>query len=132
LPRAPDYFYTLGQFYHPEAAFGPRYDDEKLGVLKVLHPVTRLAMMGSEKGDPHTKFSGLTWPADSLFGLIDASGVGTELAAYFQTPNLVVCDDMGTEAADFLVADTHQRRVVFIHAKASTKVKSCSASAMTE
>jgi hypothetical protein len=132
LPRTPNYFYTLGQFYHPEAAFGPQYDDEKLGVLKVLHPVDRLATMGSEKGDKSMKFSGLTWPADSLFGLIDALGAGTELVTHFQTPDLVVCDDMGTEAADFLVADTHQRRVVFIHAKASTKVKSCSASAMTE
>ena len=103
-----------------------------LGILKVLHPIDRLATIGSEKGDKSLPFSGLTWPADSLFGLIDVLGAGTELAAQFQTPDLVVCDDMGTEAADFLVADTHRRRVVFIHAKASAQVKRCSASAMTE
>jgi hypothetical protein len=132
LPRAPGYFYTLGQFYHPEASFGPHYDDDQLGVLKVLHPVARLATMGSEKGDPSIRFTGITWPADSLFGLIDACGAGTELAPYFGAPDLVVCDDMSTEAADFLIAGITSPKVVFIHAKASGKVKTCSASAMTE
>jgi superfamily II DNA or RNA helicase len=132
LPRTPGYFYTLGQFYHPEASFGPAYDDEQLGVLKVLHPVARLATTGSEKGAPSISFGRKTWPADCLFGLIDAAGKGTEMATHFGTPDLVVCDDMSTEAADFLVANTTHAKVVFIHAKASGKVKTCSASAMTE
>lgn len=132
LPRTPGYFYTMGQFYHPEAAFGPGYNDERLGVLKILHPVAKLAEIGSEKGDKDTKFAKPTWPSDTLFGLIDAGGAKTELAAHFGKPDLLVCDDMSTEAADFLIADTARRRVVFIHAKASADEKECSASAMTE
>jgi hypothetical protein len=41
------------------------------------------------------------------------------MAADFGTPNILVCDDMGTESADFILADAVTHRVVFLHAKAT-------------
>ena len=43
------------------------------------------------------------------------------MGALFGKPNIVVCDDMGTESADFILADTVNRSVVFIHAKGKGK-----------
>ncbi|MBK7962434.1 MAG: hypothetical protein IPK04_15360 [Bdellovibrionales bacterium] len=36
----------------------------------------------------------------------------------FGSPDLMICDDMNTESADFFFADRNKKKVVFIHAKA--------------
>jgi len=54
------------------------------------------------------------------------------MVAAFQKPDLLICDDMGTESADFIVANTTQMFVAFVHAKASTERKLYSASALQE
>jgi superfamily II DNA or RNA helicase len=36
LTESRGYFYTHGQFYHPEVEFGPSYNDDQLGILRVL------------------------------------------------------------------------------------------------
>jgi hypothetical protein len=65
--------------------------------------------------------------------MIDDLGVSTQLGEYFGDPDIVVCDDMGTEAADFILADAgDEKRVVFIHAKASAESRPYSASALHE
>ena len=67
-----------------------------------------------------------------LFQIIDNLGVGCELQDDFGEPDIVVCDDMCTEIADFILADSSKRKVIFIHAKASQVFRPYSASALQE
>jgi hypothetical protein len=131
LTKTPGFFYAQGRFFHPAVQFGPDYDDEQLGVFKILHPVARLGAIGSEKGEGMA-FPAGTWPADSVFGLIASLGAGTEMAAEFGNPDVVVCDDMGTESADFITADQAAHRVVFIHGKATIDEHQYAASPLQE
>jgi superfamily II DNA or RNA helicase len=134
LPATPRYFYTLGQFCQPRIAFGPEYDDAKMGVLASIQSIAALANIHTEKGRRTRGTSG--WEAGSLFDLIDHLGQGTELGQHFEGTRILVCDDMGTESADFIVAQdatkSHRRRVIFIHAKADAKGSTCSASALQD
>jgi len=72
----------------------------------------------------------------SLFDLIDTLGKGTDLAAHLADAEILVCDDMGDESADFIMvqaaAGLRRRRVVFIHGKASAVGSMCSASTLQE
>jgi hypothetical protein len=116
IPKSEGSFYTLGAFYSPIIRFGPKYDDDQIGLLKVLYPFAALDTIGSEKGQACAA-DGSTWDTNSLFSIIDNLGSGHGMAPMFGAPDIVVCDDMGTEAADFILADTNSKKVVFIHAK---------------
>ena len=116
IPKSEGSFYTLGAFYSPMIRFGPNYDDDQIGLLKILYPFAALDTIGSEKGQACAA-DGSAWDTNSLFSIIDLLGGGHGLDGLFGTPDIVVCDDMGTEAADFILADINQRKVVFIHAK---------------
>jgi len=115
IPKSTRSFYTLGAFYSPMLRFGRNYQDE-FGLLRVIEGVPSLGTIGSEKGRQCAS-DGSGWDQRSLFAIVDALGRGHGLANFFGTPDILVCDDMGTEAADFILADTKKRRVVFIHAK---------------
>jgi hypothetical protein len=67
-----------------------------------------------------------------LFHLIDTLGAGTGMAAELQGIDLLVCDDMGTESADFLALDSSRGRVIAMHLKAFPEAKKISASALHE
>jgi hypothetical protein len=83
----------------------------------------------------------------SLFGLIDSWRKGFDTkhlklapawAARYKPehvafkPTLCICDDTQKESADFNFADSVNRRVVLVHAKASKKFREFSASAVQE
>ena len=53
------------------------------------------------------------WNVQSVFGWFDAN-----LDVLLESPSLVICDDMGTESADFIALDRGESRVVLIHCKA--------------
>lgn len=131
LPKTPGYFFSLGQFSHPSFRFGPRYDDDQFGLFKMLESVKRLGKIGTEKGDP-AGYPPNGWPADSVFGLIDSLGAGTEMAKFMGNPDLLICDDMQTESADFILGDTAKKRVVLMHAKAKSEASYYSASGLQE
>lgn len=119
IPKSEGSFYTLGGFYSPMMRFGPQYDDDQIGLLKVLYPYAALDTIGSEKGQACAADES-AWDTNSLFSIIDLLGVGHGMDDLFGAPNgpdIRVCDDMGTEAADFILADTKKRKVIFIHAK---------------
>jgi len=78
----------------------------------------------SEKGDNDQLRAAPTgWNANSVFGWFD-----TQLDHLFHAPSLVVCDDMGTEAADFIVLDRDEKRVVMVHCKGTDRPHSYGAS----
>lgn len=132
IPKSPGMFYTEGQFYRPLIRFGPEYDDGKMGVLRTLVPIGRLAEVASEKGTKCLA-RGAGWEPGCLFHLIDTLGVGCDLAGYFAGTEILVCDDMGDESADFILvqavrAEPGRRRVAFVHAKSRATASFYSAS----
>ena len=74
------------------------------------------------------------WEAESVFGLLSALAPGSTraapqaLAELVAVPELILCTDMGTEVADFVI--TTGQRVAFIHAKATWERHLYSASAL--
>ncbi len=123
LPEERDFFYTLKQFYRPGLKFGDEYDDKKTNLLAVLHESRVLGTTKEEKGKKTLRRSS-GWDPRTLFGIIDSYGRGTDLAGLFGgKPDILVCDDMTTESADFIMvhrgSNSKPPRVVFIHAKAN-------------
>jgi hypothetical protein len=131
LPRSPGVVFAGGGFYQPVVRFGPQYDDGRLDLLAALEPVPRLATITDEKGSACAP-DGSGWEPGCLFDLIARRGQGTSMAVCFQDPDVLICDDMGTESADFIVANTARSFVAFVHAKASTERKLYSASALQD
>jgi superfamily II DNA or RNA helicase len=135
LPAAHGYFYTLGQFYRPLIQFGREYDDAKMGILASLTSIPRLRSVKSEKGKT-CRPDGSGWEQGCLFDLIDSLGAGSDLERPLSGTEVMVCDDLNDESADFLLVQRanrwHRRRVVLIHAKADPKGSVCSASALQD
>jgi len=129
IPKSTNLIYVLGQFYRPIFKVGVRFDPDEFEVSQILVPCPALEIVGSEKGETFPS-DGSGWDPDSLFGIIDDLGASARLSVYFGDPDMLVCDDMRTEVADFILADAHRNRVVFIHAKASPTRKPYSASAL--
>jgi len=135
IPATAGYFYTLGQFCQPLIKFGPDYDDAKMGVLASLVAIPELRKPMLEKGKRCRK-DGSGWQKGCLFDLIDSLGKGTGLAPYFRGTEVLVCDDLNDESADFILVQrtttTERKRVALIHAKASLDGSKCSAAALQD
>lgn len=121
--------YINGQFYLPAFRVGDSFDTKTYELGRCFITDMKVGITQSEKGNT-VRENGIGWEHDSLFGIIDALGSGTTLTDYFGHPDILVCDDMGREAADFFLCEpsTEKPRVVLIHAKASTQNHECSAS----
>jgi superfamily II DNA or RNA helicase len=133
VPKSTNVIYALGQFYKPVFKVGREFDPDQFEVSRILFPCPELEDVAAEKGATiHGDPDG--WDPASLFGLVDHLGASTLLAGYFGNPDILVCDDGGTEIADFILSDTGQRqeRIVLIHAKASPQRRPYSASALQE
>jgi hypothetical protein len=133
IPATGGYFYTLGQFCQPLIKFGPDYDDAKMSVLASLIEIPELRKPMLEKGRRCQK-NGSGWEEGCLFDLIDSLGKGTQLAPYFRGTEVLVCDDLNDESADFILVQRieERKRVALIHAKASLDGSKCSASALQD
>ena len=104
IPASPDgdyCIYTGRLFCRPRLPLGGRADDASVDLLELVSGVAALSRISSEKGDRDST-TGHGWAAGSLFHLIDTLGAGTSMDAELQGIDLLVCDDMGTEIADFL------------------------------
>lgn len=129
---AQDYcIYAGGLFFRPRLPLWGRVTTRRFDMLRVLNPVAELAGLATEKG-PIGSATGAGWSNGSLFDVIDRRGQGTPLADAFAGVDLLICDDMGTETADFIAIDEDNRRVAAIHAKAFPAAKPLSASALHE
>jgi len=147
IPDDPEVIYVHGAFYAPGLKFGDRFAPEDFFVGYCLYPSARFKAIKMEKGE--VVLPGDRYDANSLFGLIDdwaQTGVDTDglgldrrweqryqPEAVKFAPTLCICDDMGYETADFIIADESiDRRAVLVHAKASGTYKKFSASAVQE
>jgi hypothetical protein len=134
IPASPDgdyCIYTGRLFCRPRLPLGGRADDASVDLLELVSGVAALSRISSEKGDRDST-TGDGWAAGSLFHLIDTLGAGTSMDAELQGIDLLVCDDMGTEIADFLALDSARGRVIAMHLKAFSTPKKISASALHE
>lgn len=147
VPEDRDVIYVHGSFYTPTLKYGPdRFNRNAFHVGHCLYPSQKFRDVSKEKGD-HVTADG--YDPDSLFGVIDGwkDGFSTETLAlddewsttgyapelFSFTPSTVICDDYGSnESCDFIMADAVGRRVVLIHAKASSYYRPYSASAVQE
>jgi len=120
--------YAHGSFFKPII---PATRVGSFRLLDVLYQVPELAAAASEKG---TAIVNDDWQPNSVFGLISALTPGSGRAApepmssLLTAPDLVLCTDLGTEVADFVI--TEPGRIVLIHAKASSDTHLYSASAL--
>lgn len=133
IPEAPSYLYASGSFCRPRIQFGQDSAAPKAALLGTLVPSAAMAAAHSEKGTT-CKTDGAGWDDACLFGLIDKGFIGTSLEPWFRDVDVLVCDDLGYESADFVMVNRpyrdDRRRVVFIHAKASPNTHQCSASSL--
>lgn len=133
IPRqAQQLNYARGRFYRPRV---PLWGTSagRLELFTILEPITELGAILTEKGGQQSvRPGGAGWATTSLFHLLDRLGAGTDMAAQMDGVTLLVCDDLGTEIADFLSLNPQQRRVAAIHAKAFDPPRHLSASALQE
>ncbi|MFC1879095.1 hypothetical protein ACFLZW_04210, partial [Chloroflexota bacterium] len=130
IPRSENVVYVLGEFYRPIFKVGLEFNPDEFDVSKILIPCETLREIGSEK-QPVLE-DGIGWDNRCLFGIIDDLGQGIGLNSYFGNPDILVCDDMGTEIADFILADSTYNKVIFIHAKANSRRRPYSASVLQD
>jgi hypothetical protein len=131
LPNTKNVIYVHGEFYKPVVKIGTEFNPNTFHVGQIMLASNNLKDAGDEKGK-HCLPDGKGWEDGSLFSLIDnLGGHDAELRKVFGSPKILVCDDMGpVEIADFILCDPERKLVAFIHAKASSKPRPYSASAL--
>lgn len=154
IPDNRSVIYVHGRFYAPTLKFGSHFDPASFFVGRCLYPSAVLKGLSEEKGrhvlsatGSRARSGGANYDPGSIFGLIDSWCGGFDTQAlridagwharykpetFSFNPTLVICDDMGKESADFILADEAQQRVVIVHAKASSTWRPFSASAVQE
>ena len=125
VPEEPGIFYAYRQFYNIEL----KLSDHAMRsfVLDFLKPISDLDTIASEKGNQTGAVS--VWQKGSLFAFLDEGLAGKQGHAIALKPfKAIVCDDMGTECADFVALEPEENRAVFVHAKAVSDTPGVSAS----
>ena len=131
IPKTPGVIYAHSRFYESNLPLWGKVRPDRFDLLSILRPVAVLSQIRSEKGQRCAPNES-RWQQGSLFHLVDTFGVGTELESELNAVDILVCDDMGTEVADFIAISTHQRRAIFIHAKAFDPPSKRAASSLQE
>jgi hypothetical protein len=123
--------YTGRLFCKPRLPLRGAKGGASVDLLGLFRGLEALDHVDSEKGGEGSA-TGSRWDPNSLFNLIDELGRGTDLEPELAGVDLLVCDDMNTETADFLALDRLGQRVIVMHLKAFTSSKMISASSLHE
>lgn len=120
--------YSGARFYQQKLPTEEGFDVAKSNLGNVLVGMPALLRKGlTEKGeiDKVIQVANDEFSRDSVFHLIDklkcATSPGVKISSagpffrYFPDPDLVVCTDMGTEPADFIISSA--KRLVYVHVK---------------
>ena len=129
IPKTSNYIYAYGQFYQPFIKYGEDFEEHKYIFDSFLHNSTTLTTTASEKGKK-CKVDGSGWEDGCLFEIIRTLGAGTDLENLFthHEIDILVCDDMGYESADFILASSKTNFIAACHAKAKREASYVSAS----
>lgn len=122
VPESSGCIYAHDRFYKPRHPLHGRSRNRQIDLLQILHPVPVLADAHSEKGRKNT--ANITgWERGSIFELIERSANATRSLKGHEGLNglsgvdVLVCDDLNKETADFIAFRDSPREVIFIHAK---------------
>jgi hypothetical protein len=127
----PGVVFAHGRFYKPKLPLWSESSSDSLDLLSVFLTDEKLTNVESEKGK-QCPSDGSGWDTDSVFYLIDNIGKPEGIAQDLSVIDLLVCDDMGTELADFIAGSNSERRVCFIHAKTGKVPGSTSATSFQD
>jgi len=109
--------FSNGRFYCPRQ---PLWEGGRLENLALFHHLESLSeITNEEKG--RQKFGrkddgAITWQKNSVFHVIDNDPKLFGAAKF--NPDVLICEDLGTEVADFVALDLKHKRMCVIHAKA--------------
>jgi len=109
--------YAHQQFYKSRLPLWGKNSRRGIDLSHVLFARTELSNTTSEKGKEEGTANGTTWEKGSVFELIDRRGRSGLLESDGLKADILVCDDLGNELADFIALQRNPLRVVFIHAK---------------
>lgn len=113
--------YSHGHFYRSRRPLWGRKRSGRIDLLQILHPLDPLKEISEEKGEATPDEKG--WKKGSLFELIDRGGPTGLLGGDGFEPDVLICDDMGSELADFIAVSTTTPRIALIHAKTAKNSK---------
>ncbi|MBN1800338.1 MAG: hypothetical protein JW891_02470 [Candidatus Lokiarchaeota archaeon] len=137
LPENTDVIYFRGQFYSPKLKIGKYFDPNTYYLGQCFEVDNEIGNCKSEKGNTaYYKENDDKWDSNSLFGIIFNRSTSDTKLELFGSPNIIVCDDMNYEIADFILCETEPKneRVIFVHAKAyrGTKNSTCATGQLHE
>jgi hypothetical protein len=127
--------YAHGQFFRSRLPLWGRRTNGKIDLIDILVGLPELASITSEKSvKNHPTWASTTaWQPNSLFGFIDER---QPLSNLFRSqgfnPDILICDDLGNELADFIAVQLNPPRIALIHAKYKEASDQVSASAFHE
>jgi hypothetical protein len=108
--------YAHEQFYKPRLPLWGKNRRRGIDLSHILFARAALGGTSSEKGQEGSADGG-AWEKGSVFELIDRVGRSGLLASDDFKADILVCDDLGNELADFIALQRNPSRVAFIHAK---------------
>ena len=127
LVRKDHVVYAEGRFFRPKTNWVT--DGGEKPILEAVTSCPSMKDVESEKGEGFYQDDPEGWHRRSLFGVlaaacedtldvhaIEADALTRDVASF----SIVVCDDDGSEKADFIALDEASKRLVFIHAKTYT------------
>jgi superfamily II DNA or RNA helicase len=114
--------YVHGHFYKLKLLHQGKYHND---LLEILNPCDKLKSIDKEKYPARQYGEG--WTNRSLFGFIDARN--TALIRGGRKSEILVCDDLGNEWADFIAINRDPQSVIMMHAKVAGDSSELSASA---
>ena len=102
--------YSDGQFYNPRNLWGQNWVSD----LNIFYESNSLNhLLNGEKGSSH-KIANGTWQTGSVFYVMDQVEFYRKLHL---DPDILICEDMGDEQADFIAVDSKARKIAQIHCK---------------
>jgi superfamily II DNA or RNA helicase len=108
--------YAHGRFYKSRFNLWGRGRSSRIDLVDILVSLPALTHITSEKGAA-VQPAGAGWLAGSLFEFIDRRGAAGFLASQGFDPDILICDDIGPELADFIAVRLDPPRIALIHAK---------------
>src|SRR5262245_8687535 len=121
-------FYAHGQFYKSRLPLFARRVSHRIELRQIFLAREELDHVRTEKGEK-VHPGGAGWEKGSIFEYIDRAGKDGLFASERFQPDILVCDDLGSELADFIAVQSDPPRVAMIHAKMGKDGQSLSASA---
>jgi len=124
--------YAFGSFFNPQLKTGSSFKKDTFQLRNILIPIQELnTKYINEKGSKCQPYN-RGWDSSSIFNLIDTKGSGTLLSKEFKNTEILICDDMGVEIADFILCTDNKVALIHVKGKGKLPVSKVSASKLME